>query len=836
MPSMKDCIKSALDQGWISHDEAQQLYDRYDRLLRQVLSPTQVQAQMTKELEMEAFHRRRRTGLTEAKRIELEEILLSHNNRKGVADPGEGLQYLLEHYGQAKHQDVEHKRLAVLGQAHAEMEGLLHEFRKGAFLGDMRRRKAQVRARMDNVVKELFGESTGDPVSKTLADAWTKVTEELRQRFNAAGGAIGKLEKWGLPQVHDREALMHAGKKAWIDYIEPRLDPAKMRHPLTGQPMTRADLLDALDQAYDTIVSDGWNTREPSSRPAGSAMFARHADHRFLMFKDATNWLEYQREFGEGDPFASMMGHISTMTRDIAAMEVLGPNPTAMLNHLLAVVEKTNPTDPSLPKTKKNVGDMWAHISGTANMPIGTRLANVASGVRNLISAANLGSAQISAITDLGFQAATRRFAGLPVVSAISGMLRQFTTRGEREAVAAGLILDSSIHVMHQQARYFGSISGRTWTGYINDRVLTYSGLQAWTQAGKHAFGLAMQYELAKWVGRPLADLPEALRNTLIRHGFDELDGGYRTRWDRIGEAMSGKPLYEPRPGVRMLRPSEIVTAHSPTDRFMSQQVMQDLADRYVSMIMRETRFAVPESTVAARAGMMSQNQPGTFMGELVRSAGQFKSFGVAVAMMHGGRVAREISGGRRMSGAMYAVSLLITTTVLGAMAIELKEIAAGRDPRRIDLTKEGAKFWGAAMLQGGGLGIYGDFLFADVNRHGGTLGATIAGPMVDRVENLLKLTMGNATELAQGKKTHYGAELSKFARQNTPGSSLWFGKLAFERLLMDRLQLLIDGDAHKAFHAREQSRRKDYKQDHYWRPGQIAPARGPDFSKIWPG
>ena len=26
--------------------------------------------------------------------------------------------------------------------------------------------------------------------------------------------------------------------------------------------------------------------------------------------------------------------------------------------------------------------------------------------------------------------------------------------------------------------------------------------------------------------------------------------------------------------------------------------------------------------------------------------------------------------------------------------------------------------FWGAAFLQGGGMGLYGDFLFADLNRY----------------------------------------------------------------------------------------------------------------------
>src|SRR5262249_55445818 len=150
------------------------------------------------------------------------------------------------------------------------------------------------------------------------------------------------------------------------------------------------------------------------------------------------------------------------------------------------------------------------------------------------------------------------------------------------------------------------------------------------------------------------------------------------------------------------------------------------LADRYVAMIMRETKFAVPESTIAARAGMISQNQPGTVMGELIRSAGQFKAFGVSVVMMHGGRLFPELTAGSKARGFAYAGGLLILSTLLGALSMQLKEIAGGRDPRRMDMSEMGAKFWGAAILQGGGLGIYGDFLFADVNRFGSGLGVTL--------------------------------------------------------------------------------------------------------------
>lgn len=831
---MKDCIRSAQMQGKISLEDAQALYRRYDDIARRVLSPAAVRQQLIAEAEAVALEARRRDLLQETRRLELEQQVMGHTDSKGRAAPQDALPYLIEHHGQAKFQDVEHKKLAILGQVHAKMEEVLHEFRKGGLSGELRRRNPEMVARMENVVRELFGQSTGDTRAAQLSAAWHDVAESLRQRFNAAGGAIGKLEKWGMPQVHAQDALLAAGKDKWMGTIAPQLDRQRMKNPLTGEVMSDAELTQALDHVYDTIVSEGWNTRQPSSQPQGAgALFKQHADHRFLIFKDADSWLAYQKDFGEGDPFASMMGHLSMMARDIAAMEVLGPNPDAMLNYLRGLVQKQAPGADATTKGLHKLDEMWAHYRGSANMPVSGVMANTVAGARNLVSAAALGSASMSAVSDLGFSTIARGFVGIPVLKALSSYLKQFTTANTREAVRAGLILDSALHAMHQQARYIGSISGRTWTGYINDRVLTWSGLQAMTQAGKHAFGMDFQAfaaDLARFAWDELEGQGGggAFRRTLERHGFDAAS------WDQIRAA----PQYQSHrgqgfvaaadaTGTGFLRPAEIAGVAG-----------QELADRYVSMILRETKFAVPESTIASRAVMVGTNQPGTFVGELVRSAGQFKSFGVAVLMLQGGRIFRELAGGSKARGALYGGALLIVSTILGGVAMQLKEIANGRDPRRMDpLDKMGRKFWGAAMLQGGGFGIYGDFLFADVNRFGGSLSGTVAGPMVDKLDNIRKLTIGNFIEFAEGKdKTNFGRELSKFIRSNTPGQSLWFARQAWDRVLMDQLQYLMDKDAHTAFRRQVQRRQKEMGQEFWWRPGETAPRRGPDLERMFPG
>lgn len=835
--SIKTCITNLRTAGHITLEEAQRLEKRFDRLLREVQAPGPARDRMVAELRAEKQEKERLALITETVRRRLDGDLDQYRDSKGRADLGAAVIAALEHRGQAPYADVETRRLTILGQSHAKLETLLHEFRRGAMRGDARRvRNADVRADLENVVRELFGESTNDAKASALARAWEQVSDDLRQRFNYAGGQIGKLEKWGLPQHHDSEAMLRAGFQKWRDYIAPRLDMDRMRSPLTGEKMTGDEIEEALHVIWSRASTDGWIDREPTGAVTGIGMLAKqHADHRFLHFKDAAAWLEYQTQFGQADPYNAMMGYVATMARDIAAMEVLGPNPKAMLEYqkqrIMRAAQVGGKTlydremgqavafgggEQSVDAARsqiKTIDDMWAHISGSANVPVNGRVANVLSASRNVISAASLGSAAVSAISDASFGAMARMFNGVPLTGFASQFVRSFGPATRREAVRAGLILDSALNAVHGQSRYLGSISGREWTSYINDRVLTYSGLLTWTQAGKHAFGLEVQAAIADELGKGFGDVQPALRRMMERHGVTRDD------W----AALSNVPLYEPQPGATFLRPAEIETAAG-----------RELAEKYLAMILRETRYAVPETTVRSRVGMLGTNQPGTLVGEVLRTAGQFKSFGLTVLMLQAEMLHTQVAGGGLARGAAYAGSMLIATTILGGVAMQLKNIAAGRDPQRMDpMDKAGAKFWGAAMLQGGGLGIYGDFFFSDVNRFGSSLAGTLAGPAVDRLDTLRKLTIGNAIEAAQGKKTHFGREALAFAQQNMPGGSLWYARLAWERVVIDQMRYLVDPDAYSAFRRRMSSRQRDYGQEYWWKPGQSAPSRPPNLGAV---
>ncbi|MGE0698274.1 MAG: hypothetical protein AB7O57_04190 [Hyphomicrobiaceae bacterium] len=945
--SIKHCLTSAVEQKAISQAAADELDLIYNRLREQhalvhgdVEARRKAQEEVAKRLEAGAAQRRR-VALLQAAAIErTQEAVFGYTNARGEIDPARALIELLETHGQRDEGlstgSVMGRSKAIMGAALSEMEAMLETFSKDLTGG--RRNRAQ----LENVVRELFGEDSGDQAAKEFAKAWADTAEGLRQRYNENGGAIGKLEKWALPQMHDGVALRKVKFDEWSRRISDLLDWDKMRHALTGTPILPGERQEVLQHVFDTVTSDGWDNRLPATQPQGrGALYKQHADHRFLVFKDAASWLEYQRDFGQGDPFAAMMGHLKVMSRDIAAMQILGPSPDATLTWLkgevmreaeklrrgeaarfargttLLGVELGNPVSRATYAIHR-AETMWAHYTGAADVAAGQAFAATMGTLRNMTSAGALGSAMLSALSDPGFGAMARSFAagssvpgGLvaqvgSVVDAMKGVTRA-------EAVRGGLILDEAANTFGERAREANLVSGPIMSRYMADTVMRVQGLQAWTQAGKHGFGLWLMGQIADRVGDGWATLTPQVQRLMRRYGLSE------SEWDVIRSAAR-HDLSPEGAGAHVLRPREIARmtvddlaimaggnpelarqAQAALDRIAgmkepqfrawqrdmlgtepgllrnllgidyqlsaaeTRRVLQrmldrnsrdlsrlegapsipsdpaeakvaryfrDVAERYHEMILQETAYAVPEPTLRSKAITLGGTRSGTIQGEAFRAFGQFKSFGVAVALLHGGRVMNELAQGRAAYGAAYATAGLATLTVLGMVSMQLKQLAKGEDPRDMADPRN----WGAAMVQAGGFGIMGDFFLADQNRLGGGLTQTIVGPIPGRAADVLKATIGNIQEASDPKKqkTNAGRELLKNVRSWDPLASLWFTRLAWDRLVYNNLQRVVDPEASQAFARQVDVARRDRQTGYYWRPGENMWDRAPDIGNAW--
>jgi len=307
---------------------------------------------------------------------------------------------------------------------------------------------------------------------------------------------------------------------------------------------------------------------------------------------------------------------------------------------------------------------------------------------------------------------------------------------------------------------------------------------------------------------------------------FDELDTPLRTTLERynIGsdkwDIMRSTELYD-HEGATFLR-AEDIEARTDIDPTLAR----DLATRMMEMIETETNFAVPSSSLRGRVALTGETRPGTISGELSRSFAMYKNFGVTLVNTH---LMRGVTQEGAKAKGKYLADLIISTTVMGALAIQLKEMGKGRDPR--PMTDNA--FWIAAFLQGGGIGIFGDFISSSENRFGGGLAETVAGPVVGFVDDVGQLTIGNLIQAAKGEDTNIARETIKFVSRYTPGSSLWYARLALERMVTDQLLLYADPKARSNMRRLESRYRREYGQRYWWRPGKTEPSRAPDIENI---
>jgi len=707
---------------------------------------------------------------------------------------------------------------AVTRSATRKMDEFLATFRRN-IVGETRNK-----AQLKNVVREIFGEETGDASAREMAQAWKAASEYLRTRFNAAGGAIAKRVDWGMPQIHDSMSVLKAGYAEWRDFIAPRLDLNKMKDEQTGLPFSEQKLEFALRDAYEAISTDGFNKLKPGAMSGNKSFALRQQDHRFFVFKNADNWMEYQQKFGNPNAFDAMMGHIDMMSRDIAMMEVLGPNPAATTNFIKQTLDKEARTTPKGQREKainrarkagNTIDALYSAITGSINAPVDSVIASTFVGLRQILTSAQLGGAFIAASSDINFGRIARSMVGLPQTKMLKKYLDFVNPLGLEEksklAIRLGLTAEGWSTIAAAQMRYVGDVSGPEITRRMADFVMRASLLSPWTNAGRWSFGMEFLGNLADNAGKTFKQLDPMMQKTLDHYGIGA------DKW----EIVRTTPLYEYE-GASFLRAEDI---EARTD--IRSDLARDLATNLLAMVETETNFAVPSSSLRGRTALTGDTRPGTLAGELTRSFAMYKNFGVTLVNTH---IMRGLAQPTQRAKGTYFADLLISTTLMGALAMQLKEMAKGRDPRPMT----DPEFWGAAMLQGGGLGIYGDFLFSDVNRYDRGLAETIAGPVVGFADDVRKLTIGNVTQAIKGEDTNIGSEFINFAGRYTPGSTLWYSRLALERMVLDQGKLWADPDARSKMRRLESRYKREYGQNFWWRPGKTTPERGPEVSNVF--
>ncbi|MGZ7246656.1 hypothetical protein ACXWO4_11400, partial [Streptococcus pyogenes] len=66
--------------------------------------------------------------------------------------------------------------------------------------------------------------------------------------------------------------------------------------------------------------------------------------------------------------------------------------------------------------------------------------------------------------------------------------------------------------------------------------------------------------------------------------------------------------------------------------------------------------------------------------------------------------------------------------------------------------------------------------------------------------------------------------------KRYTPGTSLWWARLALERQVFDRLQEIADPNAYRKRQSNMRKQEREKGNSYWWAPGERTPDRAPQF------
>jgi hypothetical protein len=702
--------------------------------------------------------------------------------------------------------------------------------------------------------KDVFFDPSRMSETVNLAHQYRLASDMAYKRANEAGADI-KYLRGRTPQQWDSRSVRYFGlstkeklqisrpgnnatqwkriraksMEGWVDYVLPRVDREKYLDPETGLKLDDEAMREMLRSVWQTLATHGL-AKEPDGLVSGrgASLADQLGAHRELHFSSPEAWLEANRAFGAKDLYQAMVGDLRRKAQSIAVMEVFGPNPETGFKTADAYA-KSQQAQATLKGREFSVTNdlMFDELMGKTASAQEDRfdLANrFMQGTRNYITASKMGMLLLSQVNDIATFRAIAQSDGLDTGRAMRVALKMLNplNKADREMARKHAILAQS--VINDVALRFGAEQTQSMSRKLANWTVTMTGAEHWTNAMKQGFQTLLGSHVADYQGLAFDKLQPRFRKTLERYGIEAQD------WDIIRQAKTVDLA-----GVKVVTPylvKKVILEGGGMDTGVkaaeadqaARLAVQEAATKFGAMMAEETDTAMLTPDVHTHAIIHQSTKPGTLWGEFARSVMLFKTFSIAMLTR---ALPRIFESGMGSSQASIAAQWAIGMVVGGAMSIQLKEIAKGRDPR--DMADAG--FWGAAAAQSGGFGIFGDFIFADVNRFGGGAIESMIGPVGGLIGDTERLIKGNIQQFSAGQKTNFAAEAIQFAKNYAPMMNLWYTRLALDHLLFYHVQ-----EAANPGYLRRMRRRVERQQNQsfWWAPDDNLPEGPPDVAEMF--
>lgn len=657
------------------------------------------------------------------------------------------------------------------------------------------------------VARAMWAKNAGADVdvsapAKTIADAYHPALDEMRNLQNSHGARIGDAPDYVMHTWHDPLLMRRGGWGArgsipedeafarWWQWTEPKLadktfDAVELRPGETEE----AARLRFGRSAFNALVSgihmtpagaDGLRADAAGDfvplAYEGTRNIARKASEpRVLFWKDADAWYDYNQKYGRYRTlYEGMQQTINQGSRNIALMDKMGTNPAANLNIITRqILEKYRDSDldgakkfqDAIPKLQNVMG----RLDGSLNVPVNAMWHSLGESARAYYNMVSLGGVGITHFASVWATVPTElrhhgvgEFGGLGNVARVAQMLvRGSRGPAERQAMLSDLGAYAGGYAF-SVARNWNLLfeSGNTLMGRITalqNLFMKATGIRYIYDSVRNGVREALAANLGRQTDSAFAELDPHLQQMLGKYGIGAED------WDKL-RALPDLPQWE---GRQYITPHDGLRAGG-----------QPLADKLLMYYHDAADHSVVTPGVRERAMLYGSLRPGDPRFETWRLLTQFKIWPMAAMNQV---IGREVHMALNSRDAAWGLGLTVAlSTIAGYTRMAINDTARGhqlRDPRDPSTLLAG-------LAQGGGLGIFGDLVFGEVNRLGSSGLVALFGPAASDADNLGRLYGRWRESLRTGKKNDPWPDLASFAARHVPFANLVYLKGALDYLL----------------------------------------------------
>jgi len=681
-----------------------------------------------------------------------------------------------------------------------------------------------------------FGKS-GSPEARQIAESIQKVQKRLLKRKNRNGANIGELKNYVVRQNHDALLLRDAGKETWVADIKNYIDKEKT---FENKPLDKTED-EFLGDIYDNLVSGNhMKTTEQlqldGSTPLTSFKTSQNlakglSGERIIHFKDGGSSYAYKNKYSRMSLPEAVLAGISHDAQSIGLMETFGPNPRAMFDRVLQDMQGKAKGDLSIYDkiSKRSLDNQFKELDGTTRargvgkpfLGMASDFAGIAAGYRMIQNMAKLGAATISSFSDIATKASfinanTERGIFGSYAKAFGDVFKGFKSEQQKElAFLLNVGVDSWLGNVH--ARFGANDSGPGMIAKAHQMFFRLNGMQWWNSAQKEGLAAMLASDLANYSNRSFDDVPKETKRLLNQYGITGVEWSLFRGLDM--KAVDGQKYLVPAlvdeiPNAKIDIVISNKTGKLDINENMRAEFRDELRTKLSSYYVDSADAAIPTPGARERA-IMNQGQPrGTVIGEAVRMIMQLKGFPITYITKGMSRHFYAKGGGA--SGIIGLSQMMVGTTVMGYLSMSLKDIIKGKEPMDVfneDLSKT-KDVLTRAFLQGGGAGIYGDFIFGKFNEYGQSLTTTALGPTASVIDDIGTIY----AKFRDGDEVMKDA--AKFGLQNTPYLNLFYTKTALDYFVIyGFLERANPGYLDKM----ETRMREDFDQEFYYPPSSYA-------------